>query len=114
MEISSDSNSDEDLGHSSKIKKHNATRHKPKYRKEWENLPEFKFWLTRDSNNECNAKCTVCGKVMVSEVSTIKRHGKTAKHKELQNKVSDKQKSIMNRFIQAKGKSFYLNLNSCI
>lgn len=79
-------------------------RSKPAYCKKWENLPEFKYWLTKDPKNEYNAMCTTCKKIFVSEISTIKRHGKTTKHKELQQQISEKQKAVMNRFLQSKGK----------
>lgn len=100
--VSDISSDDEEAGQSSKT----HTRTKPKYRKEWENLPEFKTWLMKDSANDCNAKCTICSKTIVAELSTIKRHGKTLKHKQLQSQISAKQKSVMNRFLQSKGMYF--------
>lgn len=103
MEISSTSSEDAECVSTSgtrNVKKHR----KQKYRQEWESIMDFKGWLGRDRNSEYNAKCTICSQVMMGELTTIRRHSKTQKHKELQKNISSKQKDMMSRFTQAKGK----------
>lgn len=54
-----------------------------KFRKQWQNLPEFKGWLTEDRKDPFKAHCKVCHISFVSEVQVIKKHGKGQKHKTL-------------------------------
>lgn len=110
METETKSSSDEyDSETQHKKNKKTKTPHrKQKYRKEWEAMPEFKYWLTKDSKSDYNAKCSICNKIIVCELTTIKRHGKTQKHKELQSNISEKQKAVMNRFVQSKGTYIFL------
>lgn len=73
-------------------KKQNKTTKKEnhrsqKYRREWEHQAAFKSWITKVPNNEFAAKCTICNCILKSEISVLKSHGKTMKHK---NKLSGK------------------------
>lgn len=53
---------------------------KQKFRAEWLDLPELKYWLTKDVSNKYMAKCAVCNTVVTSELSSLRAHAKTAKH----------------------------------
>lgn len=107
MNLSSSASYDSDDNEEiSRLKENKAKplHRKQKYRKEWETMSEFKNWLTKDEKSIFNAKCRIWSKTLTCELTTIKRHAKTMKHKELQSNRSQKQKAVINRFVQSKGK----------
>ena len=51
-----------------------------KYRKEWEQNPEFKSWLKPSSKGETNFHCKICGEDRKAGISAIKKHNSSDKH----------------------------------
>lgn len=57
-----------------------SVRRQQKYRKAWEFYPEFKLWLESVDNDMYKAKCKICGKVLVADLSVIQAHSGAKKH----------------------------------
>lgn len=57
-----------------------TTRKQQKYRKAWEFYPEFSQWLEPDETSCYKAKCKMCNKVMVADISVLKLHATGKKH----------------------------------
>lgn len=57
-----------------------STRRQQKYRKAWEFYPEFKLWLESVENNVYKAKCKICGRVLVADISVLQLHACSKKH----------------------------------
>lgn len=68
---------------------------KQKYRSAWEEVPEFKEWLAPVAGNNLMARCTVCDKQFLSEISVIKKHKNSKKHiKNLTAELCNRSKQI--------------------
>uniref|UniRef100_A0A1B6E202 thioredoxin-dependent peroxiredoxin n=1 Tax=Clastoptera arizonana TaxID=38151 RepID=A0A1B6E202_9HEMI len=61
-------------------KKGPTTRKQQKYRKAWEFYPEFEQWLECDETNVYKARCKMCCKVMVADLSVLQLHSIAKKH----------------------------------
>ncbi|KAI4468051.1 hat family dimerization domaincontaining protein-related [Holotrichia oblita] len=59
----------------------NYAKYKKKYRKEWENLPDFRGWLTVDANDNDRAFCTTCKISLRPHKTDLLSHLKKQKHK---------------------------------
>lgn len=57
-----------------------STRRTQKYRKAWEFYPEFNTWLESVENNVYKARCKVCNKVLVADISVLQAHAQAIKH----------------------------------
>lgn len=57
-----------------------STRKQQKYRKAWEFYPEFTQWLEPEETSCYKAKCKMCNKVMVADISVLKLHATGKKH----------------------------------
>lgn len=55
-------------------------KYEQKYRKAWEDLPNFKGWLTQCENVKNKAFCKYCQQIIVAKKVDISRHLKTPKH----------------------------------
>jgi hypothetical protein len=60
--------------------KKRKSRKQQKYRKAWEHFPEFSFWLEAVENNVYKARCKVCCKVLVADISVLQAHAQAIKH----------------------------------
>lgn len=60
--------------------KRKKTHRTQKFRAEWLELAEYKYWLVRDQSDKLMAKCSACHSSLTAEFSAIKAHSKTAKH----------------------------------
>ncbi|XP_054260080.1 peroxiredoxin-4-like isoform X3 [Macrosteles quadrilineatus] len=60
--------------------KKRKSRKQQKYRKAWEHFPEFSFWLEEVENNCYKARCKVCSKVLVADISVLQSHSQAIKH----------------------------------
>lgn len=61
-------------------KRKSSIRKQQKYRKAWEFYPEFKYWLESVENEVYKARCKICGKVLVADLSVIQAHSGAKKH----------------------------------
>lgn len=61
-------------------KKCSTMRKQQKYRKAWEYYPEFEQWLESDDTNVYKARCKMCCKVMVADLSVLQLHAIAKKH----------------------------------
>jgi len=52
-----------------------------KYRPQWENESIFKGWLRKSENSEYKGHCKACNDDLIAEISTLKRHASSEKHK---------------------------------
>lgn len=59
----------------------NLSHRKQKFRDEWLNMKEFKNWLRPVKENPLKAYCCYCRFEMISELSTVKKHMNSIKHK---------------------------------
>jgi len=59
----------------------NLNHRKKKFRDEWLNMKEFKNWLRPVKENPLKAYCCYCRFEMISELSTVKKHMNSIKHK---------------------------------
>jgi len=59
----------------------NLGHKKQKFRDEWVNNKLFKNWLQPASNNPLKAYCCYCKVEFVSELTTVKKHALSYKHK---------------------------------
>lgn len=50
------------------------------YRKEWENIPELKEWLTGEGDS---ARCKICKTDLHPQLADLKKHAHGKKHSEL-------------------------------
>uniref|UniRef100_A0A1B6MRD9 thioredoxin-dependent peroxiredoxin n=1 Tax=Graphocephala atropunctata TaxID=36148 RepID=A0A1B6MRD9_9HEMI len=57
-----------------------TSRNQQKYRKAWEHYPEFKAWLESVENNVYKARCKLCCKVLVADLSVLQCHALSLKH----------------------------------
>ena len=62
------------------------------YRKEWES--QFAGWLRPVAGSESKAFCRCCKTEMVAEITVLKNHNKSKKHKEKEKILAPTQKSI--------------------
>ena len=53
-----------------------------KFHKEWENIPEFKIWLTGEGDS---AFCKLCKTELRPQLADLKKHALGKKHSELEN-----------------------------
>lgn len=53
-----------------------------KYRREWEDMDEFKGWLKPASGNSNKAFCTYCSQEILAKLFDIKKHAETKKHRQ--------------------------------
>lgn len=85
--------------HDAAVSKKKSKHRKPKYRSEWELIPEFKTWLrpVKDDNYKC--RCLKCTTEFVSEISTIKYHAKSSAHKLNMESVQLSSKTSMESFL---------------
>jgi hypothetical protein len=66
------------------------------YRKAWEQFPEFSDWL-RSHENMFKAQCTLCSKILTSDLTVIRSHASSKKHMLLEveyNKAKEKLKML--------------------
>jgi len=54
---------------------------KQKFREDWMKMECFEKWLNPVKNDVMKAYCSFCKVHMISELSTIKKHANTSKHK---------------------------------
>lgn len=57
-----------------------SSRKPQKYRKAWEFYPEFHPWLDSVDSNVYKARCKVCNKVLVADISVLQAHAQAIKH----------------------------------
>lgn len=57
-----------------------SSRKPQKYRKAWEFYPEFHPWLESVESNVYKARCKVCNKVLVADISVLQAHAQSIKH----------------------------------
>ena len=62
------------------------------YRKEWES--QFAGWLRPVAGSESKAFCRCCKTELVAEITVLKNHSKSKKHKEKEKILAPTQKSI--------------------
>uniref|UniRef100_A0A1B6FPC9 thioredoxin-dependent peroxiredoxin n=1 Tax=Cuerna arida TaxID=1464854 RepID=A0A1B6FPC9_9HEMI len=78
---SQDDNDNSSTVNSTPPKKRKPTsRKQQKYRKAWEIYPEFQTWLDSVENNVYKAKCKLCCKVLVADLSVLQSHAQSLKH----------------------------------
>lgn len=65
------------------IERSHLTRKQQKYRKAWEYFPEFQQWLEPVDNNVYKAKCKMCAKLMVADLSVLRLHATGKRHTKL-------------------------------
>lgn len=83
------SSSDESPG--TRYKKH-WPKKKPytqKYRKSWEQNPEFSAWLTSGKKGNMYFHCKVCGDEYLGGISAVRKHSGSEKHKKKSQAVSN-------------------------
>ncbi|GLV37563.1 hypothetical protein CBL_20375 [Carabus blaptoides fortunei] len=92
------SSSDTDSCQNKKVK----TCHRlQKFKNSWLEKPEFKVWLRPVANNKYKGKCVLCNSEFVSELSTVKKHLNSLKHK---NNIKAKKvcgTNILEKFVQS-------------
>ncbi|CAH0552720.1 unnamed protein product [Brassicogethes aeneus] len=79
--------SDSDDSTTSKVcpsKKLKSGHKKQKFRREWLKNPDYQAWL-RPVEDNYKAKCVLCSKEFVSELSNVKKHLTSNNHKKLSN-----------------------------
>ncbi|XP_015122562.1 uncharacterized protein LOC107044991 [Diachasma alloeum] len=70
-----------------------------KFRDDWLQMNEFKSWLQRVPANPLKARCKLCSQEYTADISVLKTHAKTDKHKERERPL--KNTSIkMTQFLQ--------------
>ncbi|XP_073985803.1 uncharacterized protein isoform X2 [Rhodnius prolixus] len=62
-------------------------RQSQRYRKAWEQFPEFKDWLT-SHHNVYRAVCRICNKVLLADFTVIKAHATGRRHMYLAERVT--------------------------
>lgn len=65
------------------IERTHHTRKQQKYRQAWEFFPEFQQWLEPVENNVYKAKCKMCAKLMVADLSVLRLHATGKRHTKL-------------------------------
>ena len=63
-------------------KRMSFSKYPRKFRKEWENIPEFKIWLTGEGDS---AFCKLCKTELRPQLADLKKHALGKKHSELEN-----------------------------
>ncbi|XP_015121770.1 uncharacterized protein LOC107044415 [Diachasma alloeum] len=58
-----------------------------KFREAWLNMPEFQSWLQKHSSGEFKAKCRLCSKELTADISVLKYHLQSSKHKDNCNSI---------------------------
>lgn len=71
--------SDEENENTTAKNKTKKKHRKQKFRNEWLMLPEYKFWLLKV--DDYTGKCSVCRQTLTAELSVLKTHSQTVKHK---------------------------------
>lgn len=64
-----------------KTKEKQKKKRKQKYRALWEQKEEFKLWIGRNSVNAFEAKCKICNVSIKADISVLKLHAVSQKHK---------------------------------
>ncbi|XP_039277505.1 uncharacterized protein LOC111043674 isoform X1 [Nilaparvata lugens] len=60
-----------------------SSRKQQKYRKAWEDLPEFALWLEGVDNNFYKARCKMCAKTILADLSVLRLHAQGRRHNQL-------------------------------
>lgn len=97
FEITNDSSS----VNSTPPKKRKSNRRQQKYRKAWEFHRELRDWLVADESNEYKAKCKVCRKALVADLTVLQSHAQANKHLRNSQTAKDNNQTIEN--LKAKG-----------
>lgn len=86
-------------------KKRKSNRRQQKYRKAWEFHEEFRDWLVPDETNEYKAKCKVCCKALVAELTVLQSHALATKHLRNLQTTEDNNQTIEKLRARGSGKS---------
>ena len=62
------------------VKQSKWSKYKKKYKKEWEVIPEFKYWLSESSLGDFYAFCKACKRHMRAHRHDLVKHVSTSKH----------------------------------
>ncbi|KAF0696484.1 Uncharacterized protein FWK35_00036827, partial [Aphis craccivora] len=79
-------------------KSHNKTHKKQKFRSEWMDQQDFKDWLTPVIGEPLRAKCKICVIELTAELTVLKKHKISQKHKLSARSIKNVKTPINNYF----------------
>jgi hypothetical protein len=77
-----------------------------KFRQAWVNLPEYRAWLRSVSTNKLKRQCLWCKNEFVAELTIIKKHANSEKHKANAKIKTTTKTSIFEQFVKRESSSF--------